>query len=279
MKKISTELQNLLNSEVTNTATCLLIILKDNSLLGFTSHDEDLEIDGINYNSNSGLELDKYSEDLSLKNDKFKTLSVLDSNYISEDDIISGRFDGAKIELFLVDFLNISLGKISLKKGYISKIINEGGKFNAEIESLSSKLKREITEIYSPLCRAKFGDEKCGFDKNSSKVTGTITSKEDNRKFTDSTRSEDTEYFDYGVIKFLSGDNSGLQMEIKTFFTGGVFELVLPFAKDIEVGDNYELYTGCDKRFSSCKNKFSNAENFRGFPHIPGTDNLLKGAN
>ena len=28
----------------------------------------------------------------------------------------------------------------------------------------------------------------------------------------------------------------------------------------------------CDKRFATCKAKFANALNFRGFPHLPGND-------
>lgn len=33
----------------------------------------------------------------------------------------------------------------------------------------------------------------------------------------------------------------------------------------------------CDQRFSTCKERFGNAENFRGFPHMPGTDFILAG--
>ena len=29
---------------------------------------------------------------------------------------------------------------------------------------------------------------------------------------------------------------------------------------------------GCDKTFATCKAKFDNALNFRGFPHLPGND-------
>ncbi len=29
---------------------------------------------------------------------------------------------------------------------------------------------------------------------------------------------------------------------------------------------------GCDKRFETCRDRFANTLNFRGFPHIPGND-------
>ena len=33
----------------------------------------------------------------------------------------------------------------------------------------------------------------------------------------------------------------------------------------------------CDKRFSTCRNVFSNSANFRGFPHMPGNDAVISG--
>jgi len=33
----------------------------------------------------------------------------------------------------------------------------------------------------------------------------------------------------------------------------------------------------CDKRFATCRDVFSNAENFRGFPHMPGNDAVISG--
>jgi hypothetical protein len=33
----------------------------------------------------------------------------------------------------------------------------------------------------------------------------------------------------------------------------------------------------CDKRFETCRDVFSNVENYRGFPHLPGQDFVLSG--
>lgn len=35
--------------------------------------------------------------------------------------------------------------------------------------------------------------------------------------------------------------------------------------------------TTCDKRFATCRDTFANAENFRGFPHMPGNDAVISG--
>jgi uncharacterized phage protein (TIGR02218 family) len=46
----------------------------------------------------------------------------------------------------------------------------------------------------------------------------------------------------------------------------------------IQMGDEICLFAGCDKNFETCKNKFQNSINFRGFPHIPGHDFLMRHA-
>ncbi len=37
-------------------------------------------------------------------------------------------------------------------------------------------------------------------------------------------------------------------------------------------GDAVRIEAGCDKRAETCRLKFNNLLNFRGFPHIPGED-------
>ena len=37
-------------------------------------------------------------------------------------------------------------------------------------------------------------------------------------------------------------------------------------------GDTFQVVAGCDKSAGTCRGKFSNFLNFRGFPHIPGDD-------
>jgi hypothetical protein len=36
------------------------------------------------------------------------------------------------------------------------------------------------------------------------------------------------------------------------------------------------LIPGCDKRFATCRDRFTNVHAFGGEPHVPGTDALLR---
>jgi uncharacterized phage protein (TIGR02218 family) len=45
---------------------------------------------------------------------------------------------------------------------------------------------------------------------------------------------------------------------------------------EVEPGCRVELRDGCDKRFETCVTRFANAVNFRGEPHLPGNDLLMR---
>ena len=49
-------------------------------------------------------------------------------------------------------------------------------------------------------------------------------------------------------------------------------------AAGVSIGDTFTIRAGCDKQFTTCKAKFSNVANFRGFPHIPGNDFVIENA-
>lgn len=82
-------------------------------------------------------------------------------------------------------------------------------------------------------------------------------------------------YFDRGVITFTSGANSGLSMEVKSYVPGQIV-LVLPMPYALQVGDTYTMVAGCDKSFTTCRDRFDNVINFRGEPWLPGFDAMIQ---
>ena len=107
------------------------------------------------------------------------------------------------------------------------------------------------------------------------RVTGSVVSVTDRSKFTDTARTEADDYFKYGLLTWTSGLNNGYSMEVKNYtLSTGEFELFEPMPYAIAVADTYSVYAGCDKFFSTCKDKFSNVVNFRGEPHVPTQDQI-----
>lgn len=80
----------------------------------------------------------------------------------------------------------------------------------------------------------------------------------------------DNGWFSHGRITWSSGPLSG-RTSVVVAQSGAT--LMLPAAGPMpEAGDAFSIVAGCDKLFSTCKAKFANAGNFRGFPHLPGND-------
>jgi uncharacterized phage protein (TIGR02218 family) len=97
--------------------------------------------------------------------------------------------------------------------------------------------------------------------------TGAVTSVETNKwKFT-TNLSNATGYFDAGVLTWSTGNNAGLSVTIKTQ-TSGQLEVYIPTAFTIQIGDTFSVQAGCDKTAAVCTSKFSNLNNYGGFPHI-----------
>ena len=79
----------------------------------------------------------------------------------------------------------------------------------------------------------------------------------------------------FGRLTWTSGAHDGLTELIRSHRRGADAHRLV-FQSDgrppPEVGDTFSIVAGCDKTFSTCKAKFDNHENFRGFPHLPGND-------
>jgi hypothetical protein len=86
----------------------------------------------------------------------------------------------------------------------------------------------------------------------------------------------DAGFFDYGKITMTSGASAGLSMEIKAY-SPGLITLQVQLPRGVQPGDTYSIQVGCGKRFAEdCVARFNNGLNFRGEPHLPGMDQVLR---
>ena len=82
-----------------------------------------------------------------------------------------------------------------------------------------------------------------------------------------------------GKLTWISGDNTGLSVEIKVHRAiNGTdeFDLWQRAPQAIKIGDTFRVMAGCDKTHATCRAKFKNTVNFRGFPHMPGNDFIIR---
>jgi uncharacterized phage protein (TIGR02218 family) len=156
------------------------------------------------------------------------------------------------------------LGEVTLKNG----------QFIAEVRGLAQKLSQNIVELYSPTCRAVFGDTRCKANLASYMASGAVNTVSSRQVFLSNSMVQAAGYFSNGEIQWLTGANAGQRMEIKEF-SNKQFTLVLPMPNNVMVGDTFTAIAGCDKTINTCSAKFNNAVNFRGEPYVPGTDKML----
>lgn len=277
MQQITEALADHLDGEVTTLATCWKITRRDSEVLCFTDHDADLVIGGETYRAATGMTPSAVTSQAGLSIDNLELEGLIRDDGITEADLLAGRYDHAELNIFLVNYAAPAEGSLHLKTGWLGEVSLRDGMFVVEVRGISAALNQTIGEVYTPTCRAKLGDGRCKIDLEDYAHSGSITALDGVQAFYDSSREEADGYFAYGTITFTSGANEGLSMEIRDY-ANGRFGLFLPLPNPLQTGDAYDAVAGCDKRFDTCMARFSNALNFRGEPHVPGTDRILETA-
>lgn len=280
MKTLSSAMSQHIEGEVTSLVSCWHINRTDGVQLYFTDHDQDLLIDETVYLASAGYDRGALKGTSGASTDEMELQGNLNSDCLDDGDLASGLFDYAEVHFFMVNWQDLSAGIIPLRKGWFGEVTWADGKFTAELRGLSNALQREIGGVYTPECQVDLGDAHCGLDLVPMAATDTIATVATSRTYTLDICADADGMLDGGLIHFTSGANLGRKLEIKSWrFSDKRIELFLDPPYAAQVGDEVVLYPGCDKRFDTCRNRFNNLTNFRGFPHIPGTDALAESSN
>ena len=276
MKTIATDLAAHLTGEVTTLATCWKITRRDGVVLGFTDHIRDLEIGGVSYRAASGYSRTAIRSTADLAVDNLDVESVFSDDGITEADLRVGQYDFAEIRMFLVNYQDLGQGILKLRRGWLGEVSIRDGMYVAELRGMAQKLQMTIGEVYAPDCAADLGDSKCGVDLTLVEESGSVTSVTSDTTF-ETSLADPTGWYDGGELTWTSGTNAGQTVAVRHWDAdAGTLNLFLPALYAVEIGDAFTIRPGCDKAFATCKAKFDNAINFRGFPHVPGNDQILR---
>lgn len=280
MRSIPSALQTKLDSGVTTLCRCWIVTRRDGLLQGFTDHDEDVVIDGTSCRAGTGLTGSEVAQKQGLAVDSSELSGALNADTLNEDDLAAGLYDAAEVELWLADWSEPAL-RVMLAKGTLGEVRRDGTAFVAEVRGLSQALGEERGRLYTSNCGADLGDAKCkiNLDAPAYKGAGTVVAVTATSSFAASGLDAYADgWFTAGKLTFKSGANAGLSIEVKAHrLSGGVrLDLWQAMPHPIEPGDTFTVTAGCDKRFATCHDRFNNIVNFRGFPHIPGNDFVLR---
>jgi uncharacterized phage protein (TIGR02218 family) len=250
-----------------------------------TDHDGDLAVEGEIYRARAGYSRTAVASEAGLAVGNVDLEGVLDDAGLDADALRAGLYDGAEVRIFVVNWQDPSQGILRLRRGWLGEVmLSSEGQWRTELRGMSQVLAQRLIEPYTPDCRADLGDARCGVEIGDPQWTrpGLVTAPLDALSFTAviDVEGKPNDWFTGGVIIFTSGQNSGRAIEVRgsDLATG---DLVLSFPPPFPVGtgDAFEIYPGCDKRLSTCIDRFNNVLNFRGDPFVPGTDKLTETPN
>lgn len=265
---------------LTTLCHCWAITRADGVRYGFTDHDCALSFEGVTFKADTGLSAMALQQSTGLSVDNTEAIGALSDAAIREDDIEAGRFDGAEVRAWLVNWADVSVRWLQFR-GSLGEMRRNNGQFNAELRGLTDDLNRPLGRVIQKPCTAVLGDGDCAFDLTEPGYFTDLAVEDmgDGRvyRWTNLTEFE-SEWFARGRMTVLDGAAEGLWGMIKRdWFDGSarVIELWEPIRGGVAVGDTVRLLAGCDKRFDTCRLKFNNLLNFQGFPDIPSEDWLM----
>jgi len=266
-----------LKTGASTTCYAWLIVRKDGRTFGFTDHDSDLEFEEMIFKANSGFVAGAIQFTSGMSVDNTEVSGALTDEGLTELDLSAGRFDGAMVTTWLVNWADVAQRVIRFR-GSFGEIQRSAGAFKVELRGLSEALNQQKGRVYQPNCAAVLGDHECRFDLSKAEFSleARILSIGDGATYQiESHPNLPQQWFERGRATILTGRAEGVIGMVKfdrEIVGSRQITLWVNFDLAPQIGDRIKLEAGCDKLANTCRSKFSNFLNFRGFPDIPGTD-------
>lgn len=255
-------------------ALCWRLERRDGVALGFTTHDRDLVIGGLAYRAAPGMLPSSITLSDGFDAETLDVAGALTSDAIRGDDMRMGRWDGASVSVFMVDWQDPSGETLPIARGELGEVTIKGSGFESELKGPAAVFDRPAVEQTSPECRAMLGDRRCRVDMaprtRLTRITAVIA-----QDVVEVAAAAPGSAHGYGLLRWIGGAGSGIESAI---LRSEGARLTLRDAPDFapEPGDLVEIREGCDKSLATCAGRFANAVNFRGEPHLPGMDLLTR---
>lgn len=264
----------------TTVCLCWAVARRDGVILGFTDHDRDLAFDGIQFRAGSGLTARALQQVTGLAVDNAEAVGALSDAALRAEDLQAGRYDGAEVRLWMVNWQDVGARMLRFR-GHLGEVAQSGIAFRAELRGLSEALNRPMGRVIQKGCDAVLGDGRCGFDLTRPGYAAEfdVVAVTEGRKLRlEGAGGFEPGWFERGQARVLTGAAAGLVGTVKADrLQGGLraVELWEEPGQPVLAGDVVRLVAGCDRRAVTCRMKFDNFLNFRGFHHVPGEDWIM----
>lgn len=276
MRDVPAQLAAMLESGVTTLCHGWRITRRDGLVQGFTDHDRDLVVAALIFRAGAGISGSENALAQGLGVTGLEVSGALSDVSLTEADLAAGHYDGAALDLLLIDWAHPE-NYLLLRRGTIGEVRREGGAFVAELRGAADALNQTRGRVLGASCDADFGDARCGLDLThpGRRAVTTIAAVEGDLTLVLAGLGGTADgVFTDGRLTFTTGANAGFSTEVKSQ-SGALVRLWQRPPAPVVAGDGVTVTMGCDKRFTTCRDRFGNAVNFRGFPHMPGNDYVI----
>jgi hypothetical protein len=161
MRDFSPEFAAHISGQTTTLCWVWKLTRADGLVLGFTDHDNDLLVGGVNYQAASGFSPSDIDSQLGFALDNSSVQGLLSSNVITDIDIRAGKYDGAAVEISRVNWMQPNEFGV-IWGGKLGDIKIKDGHFEAELIGRAAVLERSTGRVFARGCDASFGDNRCG---------------------------------------------------------------------------------------------------------------------
>ena len=268
-----------LETGTTTVCRCWGLVRKDGERLGFTDHDVDLAFEDFEFRAGTGLTASALEQSSGLSVNNTEAVGALSSAAVTEADVSAGRYDGARVLAWLVNWSRPE-ERALLFRGSIGEISRGSGAFVAELRGLTEALNQPQGRVYQTRCGTVLGSASCKFDTAAFgyAIEEPVIENSGGKSFRISAGTFADRWFERGRFEVLDGAARGLVGIVKNDRIDGaerLLELWEAIPAPVSPGDRVKVEAGCDKRAETCREKFQNFLNFQGFPTIPGEDWLM----
>jgi uncharacterized phage protein (TIGR02218 family) len=278
MRIIDPSLQGRLDTGSSTLCRIFTITTAAGAVLRWTDLDIDIEYNGDTYLATRSLKVSNVSTSVNGGVNSTNVEFFYDDAGITRDDILKGEYDSAVLSMSWIDWTFPEYGEVLVFVGEVS-VTQATNKFRGGFEAtgILNRGDMRIGQFYTPECSADLGDARCGKDTALLTTTGTILSTATRLRFLATMTAPENDYFSFGVLTWDTGPNAGRSIEVLSQLeVSGSQQIVLALEMPVDpgVGDTFTILAGCDKRRDTCKTKFDNIVNYRGYPFVPGTDTI-----
>ncbi|MBM3577877.1 MAG: DUF2163 domain-containing protein [Alphaproteobacteria bacterium] len=279
MLSLSPSMQARLDRRATTFCHCWRVSRDDATVMGFTDHDRDLTFNGVTFRANTGLSASQIESGVGFSPGTGEAAGALSDDSLTEADLLNGIYDGASVETWLVDWSEVT-DRALLDVATIGEVRRGETAFAAELRSSAHLFDQQQGRAFQRDCSADLGDARCGFNLLAPgfHATGVVAASAGGVIDIDLSQNFESGFFQGGALTFASGANEDARLTIKSHRQEGLRASVMPWTRPgspIVAGNAVLITAGCDKSPTTCRLKFGNIVNFRGFPHMPGNDRVI----